>query len=310
MDDLVRKINELKKERGAVILAHNYQRPEVQDVADFVGDSLELSREATKIDAKVIVFCGVFFMAETAKLLSPDKIVLIPDPEAKCAMAEMIDVEGLRELKSKHPKAKVVCYVNSTADIKAECDACCTSSNAVSVVAGIDAEEIIFVPDKYLAAYVERQLKKSGVRRKIIPWNGFCPTHVKIIPNYLRDLKKKYPSALIITHPECTPDTNREADAVLSTSGMVKFVKETDADTVIVGTETGIIHKFKKEAPNKMFIPATELAVCPNMKMITLEKVYESLRDMKYEVKVDEKIAKKALKAIDEMMKYPSSGEP
>ncbi len=304
MDDLVRKINELKKERDAVILAHNYQRPEVQDIADFVGDSLELSREATKIDAKVIVFCGVFFMAETAKLLSPDKIVLIPDLGAKCAMAEMIDVPGLRELKSKHPKAKVVCYVNSTADIKAECDACCTSSNAVSVVAGIDAEEIIFVPDKYLAAYVERQLRARGVHKSIIPWNGFCPTHVKIIPNYLRDLKGKYPSAVIITHPECTPDVNRESDAVLSTSGMVKFVKETSADTVIVGTETGIIHKFKKEAPNKTFVPATELAVCPNMKMITLEKVYESLRDMKYEVKIDAKIAKKALKAIDEMMKY------
>ena len=304
MDDLVRKIEKLKKERGAVILAHNYQRPEVQDVADFVGDSLELSRKAAGTSAKVIVFCGVYFMAETAKILSPKKTVLIPEEDAKCPMAAMIDASALRALKVKHPNAKVVCYVNTTAEVKAECDVCCTSSNAVSVVAGIDAEEIIFVPDKYLAAYVEKELKARGVHKRIIPWNGFCPTHVKIIPNYLRELRLKYPSARIITHPECTPDTNRESDAVLSTSGMVKFVKETSADTVIVGTEVGMIHRFEKEAPGKTYIPATSLAVCPNMKMITLEGVYESLRDMKYEVEVEKEVAKKALRAIDEMMKY------
>lgn len=304
MDDLARKISELKKERGALILAHNYQSPDVQDLADFVGDSLELSVIASKTDASLIVLCGVYFMAETAKMLSPEKTVLIPDLNAKCAMAEMIDAEGLKELQAKHPSAKTVCYVNSTASVKAECDACCTSSNAVRVVAGMDSDEIIFAPDKYLAAHVEKELKKQGISKKIIPWNGFCPTHLRIIPNYLRDLKIKYPSAKIITHPECTPDANSFSDAVLSTSAMVKFVKETSADTIIVGTETGIIHKFKKEAPEKKYIPATDLAICPNMKVITPQKVFEALRDMKYRVEIPPEIAKKASKAIFEMMKF------
>ena len=300
--DLAGKIETLKKERNAVVLAHNYQVGEVQDVADYVGDSLGLSRQAAETDADVIVFCGVYFMAETAKILSPEKTVLIPDPDARCNMAAMIDVDGLRALKAKHPNAAVVCYVNTTADIKAESDACCTSANAADVVERMDSEEIIFVPDKYLAAHVEKQLRDRGVHKKIIPWHGFCPTHLKIIPNYIRALREENPGARIITHPECTPDANALSDAVLSTSKMSEFAKTDDAEKFIVGTEIGMLHRLKKDNPDKEFLPATELAICPNMKMITLHKVYESLRDMKHEVEVEDELAKKALKAINEMM--------
>jgi len=302
--DLVSEIEKLKKERNAVILAHNYQVGEVQDVADIVGDSLGLSREAASTDADVIVFCGVYFMAETAKILSPEKTVLIPDPDARCNMAAMIDVEGLRALKAKHPSAKVVCYVNTTADIKAESDACCTSANAVSVVEGLDADEIIFVPDKYLCAFVEKELRARGVRKTLIPWQGFCPTHLRIIPDYLRRFREERPEAQIITHPECTPDANACADAVLSTSAMSKFAAESDADEFVVGTEVGMLHRLQKDNPEKKFVAATELAVCPNMKLITLQKVYESLRDMKFEVEVEAGVAEKAKRAIDVMVNF------
>lgn len=300
--ELVEKILKLKRERNAVIFAHNYQVPEVQDVADVVGDSLDLSRKAASTDASVIVFCGVHFMAETAKILAPDKMVLIPDLDARCFMADMIDAKSLREYKKKYPKAKVVCYINTTAEVKAECDMCCTSANAVSIIGKIDSDEIIFVPDKYLAANVAKLLKDKGINKKIIPWHGFCPTHLKIIPNYLGNLKTKYPTARIITHPECTPDVNRLSDAVLSTNGMAKFVNGSPDKIFIIGTETGIIYRLKKENPEKTFVPATELAVCPNMKQITLEKVYESLRDMKYEVEVDPTVAEKARDAIVKMI--------
>lgn len=295
MDDLVKKIKELKKKRNAVILAHNYQRPEVQDVADFVGDSLELSREAAGTSADVIVFCGVNFMAETAKILSPDKIVLIPEKDAMCPMAAMINADELRALKAEHPKAKVVCYVNTTAEVKAECDVCCTSANAAQIVEKIDADEIIFVPDKYLAANIKTS-------KKIIPWQGFCPTHLKIIPGYLKKLKLKYPDAKIVTHPECTPDVNRLSDAVLSTSQMLRFVKKDPSKTFIIGTEVGILHRMQKENPDKKFIPATPLCVCPNMKKTTLESVYEALEDMKYEVELDKKVITSATSAITSMM--------
>lgn len=302
MDELQKKIRALAKERNAIILAHNYQRPEVQDVADFVGDSLDLSKKAAKAKEDVIVFCGVHFMAETAKILAPKKTVLLPNLDAGCFMADMINRKGLIEFKAKHPNAKVVCYINTSADVKAECDAICTSSNAVDVVEKIDSDEIIFAPDKYLAAYVAAQLKERGSKKKIIPWHGFCPTHLKIIPNYIKALRDKYPRAKIITHPECTPDTNRLSDATLSTNGMAKFVKESSDKTFIVGTEIGIIHRLQKENPDKDFIPATELAVCPNMKTITIENVYDSLKYMQYEINVDEKVAAKAKKALDEMI--------
>ena len=301
-EDLASQVRELAKERNAVNLAHNYQVGEVQDVADFVGDSLGLSRKAASTDADVIVFCGVYFMAETAKILSPDKTVLIPDPEARCNMAAMIDVDGLRALKAKHPEAAVVCYVNTTADIKAESDACCTSANAVDIVAGLDEEEIIFVPDKYLCAFVEEQLKERGVSKKLIPWQGFCPTHLRIIPDYIRALREERPGAKVMTHPECTPEVNQLADGVLSTSKMSKFAAESDADEFVVGTEIGMLHRLQADNPEKTFVAATELAICPNMKLITLQKVYESLKDMKFEVEVEAEVAEKAKRAIERMM--------
>lgn len=302
MNELHNKIRALAKEKNAIILAHNYQRPEVQDVADFVGDSLDLSKKAATVKEDIIVFCGVHFMAETAKILAPNKTVLLPNLNAGCYMADMITRENLIEFKKKYPKAKVVCYINSSAEVKAECDAICTSSNAVDVVDRMNSDEIIFAPDKYLAAHVSAQLKARGSKKKIIPWYGFCPTHMKIIPNYLKALRNKYPKAKIITHPECTPDVNRLSDAVLSTNSMVNFVKESNEKTFIVGTEIGIIHRLQKENPDKELIPATELATCPNMKSITIEDVYDALKYMQYEITVKEKVALKAKTALEKML--------
>lgn len=295
--DIVGKIQNLKKERNAIILAHNYQPGEVQDVADYLGDSLELSRKAAESEAEVIVFCGVHFMAETASILSPDKKVLLPDIDARCPMADMITADGLRELKAEHPDAKVVGYVNTTADVKAEMDICCTSTNAIKVINSLEGDEVIFVPDKYLADYVSRHTEK-----KIIPWNGSCSTHVKITPQDIKKQKELHPGAKVIVHPECIPDVVELADEVLSTGGMCKYVRESDAGEFIVGTETGIIHRLGKENPDKKFYPASELAVCPNMKKISLEKVLWALEDVKYEVKVPEEIRVKAKQAVDRML--------
>lgn len=292
------KIAALKKKRNAVILAHNYQLPEVQDVADYRGDSLELSRIAAKTEAAVIVFCGVHFMAETASILSPDKLVIMPDIQAGCPMANMITAADLRKLKKEHPKAAVVGYVNTSAEIKAELDYCCTSSNAVAVVNALkDREEIIFIPDKYLADFVS---KKTG--RKLISWNGYCPTHVKILPEDIKREKKFHPQAKVLVHPECLPQVVAMADAALSTSQMGKFAKETDAKEMIIGTEVGLIYRLKKDNPTKEFYPATEAAVCPNMKRTTQEKVLWALEELKEEVRVPGQIRLRAKKAIDRML--------
>jgi len=307
--ELEEKIKELKKKRNAVILAHNYQLPEVQDIADYRGDSLELSRIAAKTSASVIVFCGVHFMAETASILSPDKKVIMPDVNAGCPMANMITVADLKKLKREHPAAVAVGYVNTSADVKAELDVCCTSTNAVSVVNAIlkDAasggkkfggkSEIIFVPDKYLADYVSRQTGK-----KLISWKGFCPTHVKILPEDIKREKKFHPQAKVIVHPECLPSVVTLADAALSTSQMGKFAKETTAKEIVVGTEVGLIYRLKKDNPDKEFYPASEAAVCPNMKRTTQEKVIWSLETMKEEVYVSDDIRSRARKAIDLML--------
>jgi quinolinate synthase len=295
---LEEKILELKKKRGAVILAHNYQLPEVQDVADFRGDSLELSRIAAKTEAKVIIFCGVYFMAETASILSPDKMILVPDQEAGCPMANMLTAAQLRKLKEEHPKAVVVGYVNTSAEVKAELDYCCTSTNAVAVVNALkDKEEIIFVPDKYLADFVS---KKTG--RKLITWNGFCPTHIKILPEDALREKKFHPFAKLMVHPECLPQVVNLADAVLSTSQMSKFAKESAATEFIVGTENGLIYRLKKDNPEKEFYAASERAICPNMKRTTQEKIVWALEEMKYEVRVSDEIRQKAKRAIDRML--------
>jgi quinolinate synthase len=296
--ELVRKIKELKKKRNAIILAHNYQLPEVQDIADYRGDSLELSRIAAKTDADVIVFCGVYFMAETASILSPDKKVIMPDTSAGCPMANMMTAEDLRKLKQAHPQAVAVGYVNTSAEVKAELDYCCTSTNAVSVVNALkDSKEIIFIPDKYLADYVS---KKSA--RKLISWHGFCPTHVKILPEDLKKEKKFHPKAKVMVHPECLSSVVALADAVLSTSKMGAYAKESPAKEFIVGTELGLVYRLKQDNPGKEFYPASERAVCPNMKRTTQEKVLWALEELKEEVKVADDIRKKARLAIERML--------
>ncbi len=297
-DDLPGKINKLKKKRNAVILVHNYQLPEVQEIADYRGDSLELSRIAAKTEAKVIVFCGVHFMAETASILSPDKLVIMPDTGAVCPMANMMNVVQLRNLKKKHPQAVTVGYVNTSAAVKAELDVCCTSTNAVAVVNALkDAKEIIFVPDKYLGDYVA---KNTG--RKLISWDGFCPTHIKITPEDIKREQKFHPQAKVIVHPECLPAVVAMADAALSTSQMCKFVKNDPAKEFIVGTEVGIIYRLKQDNPDKEFYAASERAVCPNMKRTTQEKVLWSLEELREEVRVPDDIRRRAQKAISRML--------
>ena len=293
---LIEGILDLKKRRGAVILAHNYQLGEIQDIADFVGDSLELSQNAAKTDASVIVFCGVHFMAETASILCPGKTVLLPDTNAGCPMANMITAERLREKKDEHPKATAVCYINSSAEVKAESDVCCTSANAVRVVESLAAEEILFVPDQYLGHYISTRTDK-----RMILWPGFCPTHVRIRPEHITQLKGEYPEAKVVVHPECIPEVIALADEVLSTGGMLRFAKS-GVGEMIVGTEIGIIHRLKKENPGKRFIPVSEQAICPNMKLITLEKVLWSMEEMAPEVKVPEEIRLKAKAAVDKML--------
>ena len=294
---LVEEILSLKRERNAVILAHNYQLGEVQDIADFVGDSLELSQDAAKTRAEVIVFCGVQFMAETASILCPDKVVLLPDIHAGCPMADMITAESLRERKRELPDATVVCYVNSSAEVKAESDVCCTSANAVKVVESLDAEEILFVPDQYLGHYVSTKSDK-----KISLWPGFCPTHIRIQPQDIIKLKKEYTQAKVVVHPECRPEVIALADEVLSTGGMCRFAPKTEAKEIIVGTEMGIIHRLRKENPGKRFISVSEQAICPTMKLITLESILCSLGEMAPEVKVPEDIRLRAKAAVDKML--------
>ena len=295
---LMEEIKRLKKERNAVILAHNYQRGEVQDAADFTGDSLELARRATQVEADVIVFCGVYFMAETAAILNPEKTVLIPDPTAGCPMADMVNAAQLRELKAKHPNALTVCYVNSTAEVKAECDLCVTSGNAERVMATIpEGREIIFVPDQHLGGYV------SGLEgRSYILWPGYCPTHARLTVQAIEKARAAHPGAPVMVHPECAKDVRDAADERLSTGGMCRYARESAAKTILVGTEMGILHRLQKENPEKIFIPVSEALVCPNMKKTTLENLAAALREMKTRVTVPSEIASKARKAIDAML--------
>lgn len=299
MNGITEKIRDLKKKRNAVILAHNYQLPEVQDIADFHGDSLELSRKAAKTEADVIVFCGVHFMAETASILCPDKKVIMPDALAGCPMANMITAADLKKLKEKYPKAVAVGYVNTSAQVKAELDYCCTSTNAVAVVNALKDKykDIIFIPDKYLAEYVSKQ-----THRRLIIWNGFCPTHVKILSEDIRRKRKFHPKAKVMVHPECLPEVVALADAVLSTSRMAKFAKEDQAKEFIVGTEVGLIYRLKQDNPDKEFYPVSERAVCPNMKRTTQEKIVWALEEMKEEIRVPDEVRQRAKKAIDRML--------
>ena len=291
------RILELRKEKKAVILAHNYQRPEIQDLADFVGDSLGLSMQATKVNAKVIIFCGVDFMAESAKILNPNKKVVHPVPGAKCPMAAMCDVAGLVELKKKYPDAKVVGYVNTTAVCKAQMDVCCTSSNAVKVVQSIDSKKVIFVPDENLGKYVQRFVKD----KEIILWPGYCPTHDRISPEKILNAKREHPEAVVIVHPECRPEVIDLADAVKSTEGMIKFVKLSDRREFIIGTEKELIYRLKKENPEKVFY-AIPGAVCPTMKMITMKSVLEALETLEPVVEIDPETMERARAPLQRMM--------
>lgn len=297
-ESLVNKIQKLKKEKNAVILVHNYQLPEVQDIADYLGDSLGLAIEASKVKAEVIVFCGVHFMAETAAILNPNKIVVAPDPEAGCPMADMITAEGLRKLKKEHPGVPVVTYVNSTAEVKAESDICCTSANSIKVVQSLKEKEVIFVPDKYLGAYTALQVPE----KKFIFWPGYCPTHARITAEHIKRAKENHPEAEVLVHPECNPETISVADQALSTGGMVKYVKKSSNQEFVIGTETGIIYRLQKENPEKIFYPAAEVAVCPNMKKNTLEKVLWTLESLDNKIIVPEDIRVKAKQAIDRMI--------
>lgn len=297
-ETLVREINALRKEKDAVILAHNYQPPEIQEIADHLGDSLALSFKARDAKQKVIVFCGVHFMAETASILSPDKTVLLPDPAAGCSMADMIDADTLLDLKEKYPDALVVSYINSTAAVKAESDICCTSSNAKEVVESLPADKkIIFVPDKYLGGWVA---KETG--RDLILHEGWCAVHMEVKEMGLQAVKKANPNALVLAHPECPVEVSEAADRVLSTGQMVQFCNESDVKEFIIATETGIIHQLRRDNPGKAFYAANEEAVCPTMKLTTLEKVRDCLRDMKPEINVADSIREDALRPIKRMM--------
>jgi quinolinate synthase len=291
------KIRGLLKKRNAIMLSHNYQPPEIQDLADLCGDSLELSIKAAQTDAEVIVFCGVHFMAETASILSPDKTVLLPREDAGCPMADMIEPVGLQVMIDKLPVMPVVTYVNSTAAVKALSAICCTSANSIDVVNSLDADEVLMTPDRNLAQYTAKHTPK-----KIHMWNGYCPIHDNLTANDVIRVKMKYPDAVFVAHPECRPEVLELADKVLSTSGMLRYAEEVKASEFIVGTEVGLLYPLKKANPDKNFYPASEQMLCPDMKKISLEDVARSLEYMEGEVKVPENISQSAFKAVQRMV--------
>lgn len=304
MNELIEKINKLKKEKNAVILAHCYQNVEIDEVADYVGDSLYLSQMASKTDADIIVFAGVYFMAQTAKILNPSRKVLLPRLESGCRMADMISLDQLREFKSKYPKMPTVCYINSTAEVKSECDICCTSSNAIKIVDSLKAKEILFLPDTYLGKWVESQLDNT----KVNTYTGFCPTHVQIRPNDVTEARAKYPEALVLAHPECHQSVVALADYVGSTTGIMKFAAQSDKKQFIIATEKGVVDRLKRDYPEKEFILIKDSVICPNMKWHTLTDIYNALDKEEHEITVDKEIASKALKCIDRMLEVSAVG--
>lgn len=298
VEELKNEILRLKKEKNAVILAHSYQNIEIDEVADFVGDSLYLSQVAAKTDANIIVFAGVYFMAETAKILSPDKKVLLPRLESGCLMADMINIQQLREFKAKYPELPTVCYINSTAEVKSECDICCTSSNAIKIVKSLGVNEVLFAPDTHLGTWVQSQLE--GV--KVITYPGYCPTHLRITTDDIINQKKKYPQAIVLVHPECHKEVTKLADYVGSTTGIMNFAQQSDKKQFIIATELGVVERLQRDLPEKEFILASPKAVCPNMKWNHLEDILNSLKYEQYEINVDKEISKKAVKCINNML--------
>lgn len=304
MNGLIEQINKLKKEKNAVILAHCYQNVEIDEVADYVGDSLYLSQMAAKTDADIILFAGVYFMAQTAKILCPDKKVLLPRLESGCRMADMISLNQLREFKSKHPNIPTVCYINSTAEVKSECDICCTSSNAVKIVKSLNANKILFLPDTYLGKWVENQLGNL----EVITYPGFCPTHLQIRPEDIEKARAQYPEALVLAHPECHQSVTKLADYVGSTTGIMKYAIESDKKQFIIATEKGVVDRLKRDYPDKEFILIKDSIICPNMKWHTLTDIYNALEKEEHEITVDKEIASKALNCIDRMLNISAVG--
>ena len=301
--DLIQEINKLKKEKNAIILTHCYQNVEIDEVSDFVGDSLYLSQQASKTNADIILFAGVYFMAQSAKLLSPNKKVLLPNMNSGCIMADMIDVENLKIFKNQHPNIPVVCYINSTAEVKAHCDICCTSSNAVKVVRELGAKKILFVPDTYLGTYVQSKLPEV----EVITFNGFCPTHLRIRIQDMELARKNHPNALILAHPECHQEVVKLADFVGSTKDIMEFAKKSDKKEFVIATEKGVVDRLnrdsKKENWNKTFTLINENIVCPNMKKNNLENIYETLLTEQNEITIDSSVAQKATECIERMLK-------
>lgn len=295
---LIRGIDRMKKEQNAVIVAHSYQVDEVQEIADVVGDSFALSQFCASNSASTIVFCGVHFMAESAKILAPEKTVLLPEINAGCPMADMVTAEALREAKKKYPEAAVVCYINSTADVKAECDVCCTSSNALKVIRSIDKKDILFVPDKNLGSYVAQMVPEKN----IILWEGYCITHHKIRTNEVLEAKRLHPEAILLVHPECQPEITALADYVGSTKQIIDYARNSKHDKFIIGTEMGVLYQLKKDNPGKTFYMMSTGLICPNMKKTSLQSVYDALANKRYEINLDEDIIKRASSCLNRML--------
>ncbi len=291
------EIRKLKQQRDAIILVHNYQIPAIQDLADFIGDSLELSVKASKVDEPTIVFCGVTFMAETAKILNPHKVVLMPRRDARCPMADMATAEDVKRSKEEHPGAAVVSYVNTNADVKALSDVCCTSANAVKIVNSMEQDEIIFIPDMHLAHYVSTQSSK-----RIIPWRGYCYVHSRMWASEVKEAKRRHPDGVLMVHPECPAELIQIADEVLSTGGMVRFARESSAKEFLVATEEGLLYRLGKENPGKTFLPAGTPRICTSMKKITLQDLHQSLVTGKYEVDLPKDVMRKAERALRRMI--------
>jgi quinolinate synthase len=299
-EEIKQEIRRLARERNALLLAHNYQRDEIQEIADITGDSLALSMEAARTDREVIVFCGVHFMAESASILAPDKIVLLPRLDAGCPMADMVTPEGLRRMKAEHPGATVVTYVNSSADVKAESDICCTSSNAVNVVRSVETEEVILVPDRNLGKYIASHTDKTCHL-----WEGYCPTHDRLLVSDVQRSKDEHPDALFMAHPECPPEILEMADHICSTSGMYEYARKSQAKKFIVGTEAGILYRLRRENPEKEFFLPTSRLICPNMKLTSLEDILKSLQTMSPEITVPPDIRERAKVTLDRMLAVP-----
>ncbi len=300
MNDIERKIKELKKEKNAVILAHNYQLPEIQDLSDILGDSLDLSKTANTVKEDIIVFCGVRFMAETAKILSPEKKVLLPVYDAGCPMADMVSADELKKFKAKHPDYYIVSYVNTTAEVKAVSDICCTSANAEKIVKNIPADKILFVPDENLGAYVKSKVPEKEIKL----WEGYCNVHVRINAGSIMKAKEIHPNAVLLVHPEAPKEVRNIADYLMSTNQMVKFAKESADKEFLIGTEKGMIYRLQKENPDKKFYSAGMPIVCPNMKKTRLNDVYNALKYEQYEIVLSEDIIKNAKAALENMLNY------